>query len=282
MSALTVTRPVCRYHGGKWRMAPRIIQELPPHRIYVEAFGGAGSILLRKHRSYAEVYNDLWDAVVNIFRCLRDPKLAEELRRRCELTPFARREFDESRGLYDDPADCVERARRDVFRSFAGHGSASMKKPHKTGFRSNSHRSGTTPAQDWANWPAAIPAFVERLRGVTIEHRDAVECMLQHDSPDTLHYLDPPYPLATRTSHRWNAVYRYDMTDEDHERLAAAAQELRGMVVISGYACELYDELYGEWDWIEIPSITDAAEPRVERLWFNQAAWSRRATPRLL
>jgi hypothetical protein len=30
------TRPVLRYHGGKWRLAPWIIANLPAHRTYVE------------------------------------------------------------------------------------------------------------------------------------------------------------------------------------------------------------------------------------------------------
>jgi DNA adenine methylase len=208
MSAVTVSRPVLRYHGGKWKLAPWIIANMPSHRVYVEPYGGAASVLMRKPRSYAEVYNDCWDAVVNVFRVLRDAEKAARLQYLIELTPFARTEFESNSDDNDD--DDVECARRTILRSFAGFGSAATNREYATGFRANSNRSGTTPAHDWANYPALIAAFVERMRGVVIENKDAVDVIEQHDSSDTLFYLDPPYLHETRNMQRGNAAYAHE------------------------------------------------------------------------
>jgi DNA adenine methylase len=172
-------RPALRWHGGKWNLAPWIIGFFPPHRCYVEPFGGAASVLIRKPRSYAEVYNDLDGDAVNLFRVLRSDR-AGELIDALRLTPFAREEFVEASELSDDP---IERARRLVIRSFMGFGSNGHNIKRKTGFRANSNRSGTTPARDWLNYPDALASIVERLQGVIIENRDAAEVMAAHDSP---------------------------------------------------------------------------------------------------
>ncbi len=260
-------RPIVRYHGGKWMLAPWIISHLPAHRVYVEPFGGGGSVLLRKARSYAEVYNDLDGEIVNLFRVARDH--GDELRQKLELTPFSRTEFVESYEQSDDP---IEQARRTVFRSFAGFGSAAVS-GKATGFRNNSNRSGTTPAHDWANYPhKGLTPIIQRLQGVVIECMDAFELFPRFDAPDTLFYVDPPYVHDTRA--RGNPYcdkgqYRYEMTDADHERLAEVLHGVRGSVVLSGYRCELYDRLYSGWHRIDRASHADGARDRTESLWLK-------------
>lgn len=264
-----------RYHGAKHVLAPWVIGHFPWHRCYVEPFGGSAAVLMAKDRSHAEVYNDIDDEVVNVFRILRDPYLAGKLTQLLELTPFSRTEFKAS---YEETGDPIEQARRTLLRAMAGFGSASVCKAHKTGFRSNSTRSGTTPAHDWRNYPARIPEFVDRLRGVVIENKDAIEVMQQHDGGSTLHYVDPPYAWSTRRagSGTWSDSYRHEMTDPQHLELLRSLKKLTGMVVLSGYRCEMYDESLGDWTRFDRAAHADGARDRVESLWLNPVAMAAR------
>lgn len=270
------TRPVLRYHGGKWKLAPWIIRHFPAHRAYVEPFGGAASELLQKPRAYAEVYNDKWGDVVALFRVLRDKDTADELCRRLHLTPFARAEFEPiDQAAFDRVQDPIERARILIFRSFAGFGSNAHSLGRKTGFRGTCDRAGTTPAHDWANLPAALGAVVDRLRGVVIENRDAMAVMRRHDRADTLHYVDPPYPHSTRRQTNPYDLkyggYAFEMTDAQHRGLGSGLRDLRGMVVLSGYRCALYDRLFSDWRRVETETHADGARKRTECLWLNPA-----------
>lgn len=286
-------RPILRYHGGKFRLAPRLISLFPVHRVYVEAFGGGASVLLKKPRSYAEIYNDLDGEVVNVFRVLQNRRKAKRLEELLRHTPFAREEFLLS---YKHSRSDVERARRTIIRSFMGFGSDSISRMKasragfntrisstmSTGFRWNANRSGTTPAQDWSNYFSMIPAFVERLQGVVIEQRDAFDMIGKMDREDTLYYVDPPYPFSARKigngttpEHR----YRHEMTDADHERLAVLLHSLKGMVIISSYPGEMYDRLYKDWKTVEWTSgqfcSTSGEIQRTERVWLNAACYSK-------
>lgn len=274
-----VDRPVLRYHGGKFLLADWIISHFPPHRVYVEPFGGGGSVLMQKPRSYGEVYNDKWDTVVNVFRVLRDPAKAEQLEMLLTLTPYARTEFILS---YQPDDSDVERARKTIVRSFMGFGSASTNGDYPTGFRANSNRSGTTPAMDWANYPKHIGEFAKRLRGVTIENREAVDVIRQHDSAETLFYVDPPYPHSTRNFDRGNAAYAHEMSDEAHRELASVLREAKGMILLSSYPCSLYDDLYDGWIVERRAAHADGAVDRVECLWMNPACAAQQRQQRLI
>lgn len=262
-----VTRPVLRWFGGKFLLAPWIISQMPPHRIYVEPYGGAASVLMRKPRSYAEIYNDLDSGVVSTFRVLQYEPLAKDLKQLLKLTPFAREEFEEAHKEQFVSVDCVERARRMIIRSFMGFGSDSVSNPEKsTGFRANSNRSGTTPAHDWVNYADCIGTFTERLRGVVIENRDATDVMKAADTPETLHFVDPPYVHETKSTKHG---YRFEMDDADHTKLCDFLKTLKGMVILCGYENKLYESL--GWHSVKREAHANGARDRVEVLWLNPA-----------
>ena len=265
------TRPALRYHGGKWRIAPWIIGHFPPHRVYVEPFGGAGSVLLRKPRCYAEIYNDLDGEIVGLFRVLRDPAQAAELARQASLTPYARAEFELSYESTDDP---LERARRLLVRSWMAHGSSGLR-GHTTGFRLLTFRSRSA-AHDWVSFPAALPAIIARLQGVIIENRPAADVITRQDAPDTLVYVDPPYMFEARSQKRiGNDLYhgyRHELDDAGHVALLVQLASLDAMVVVSGYSTPLYETALGGWRRVEREAFADRGKPTVEVLWINAAA----------
>jgi DNA adenine methylase len=228
-------------------------------------------VLLRKPRAHHEVYNDLDGDVVTFFRVLRDPSTRDALMERLALTPFSRAEFDLAYEPSDDP---VERAARVCVRSWMGYGSAGAQK-NTTGFRMS--------AKDvhlWSRFPDAIAGIGTRFEGVLIEQRAAIEVMLQHDSPDTLHYVDPPCVFETRdrASKHIHRYYRHEMSDWDHVQLLGCLRNLRGMVVLSGYESDLYTEQLTGW-------CTDTKETcggsnrgsvlRTEVVWLNEACRAR-------
>jgi DNA adenine methylase len=268
-------RPVLRYHGGKWRLAPWIIGFFPEHKVYVESFGGGASVLMRKPPVYAEIYNDLDEEIVNLFRVARDR--GEELVRVVELTPYSRADFEESFTPTDDP---LERARRTAIRSFMGFGGNLTRpnrdqSPQRTGFRNySSTNRRSIPAGDWRNWPEGLVQIIARLRGVIIEQRDAKVVIAAHDAEHTLHYVDPPYVHSTRGFDAGNTHrgYRHEMDEDQHRDLAVTLRAVEGMVVLSGYACELYDvELYPDWNRFEKGHMADGARARTEVVWLNPA-----------
>lgn len=257
-----VMRPALRYFGGKWLAGSWIVGNLPPHECYVEPFGGAASVLLKKPESPIEVYNDIDGDVVNFFQVLREQPTAliEQIR----LTPFARAEQRQSKQRGGDLSP-LERARRmyvDSWQSFgmlaAGGGWRFMAELKRA----------TIPAHDWAKVDY-LYAIAERFSRVQIDSDDAVKVIERFDSPTTLFYVDPPYMHDTRTI---TAGYRHEIDTAKHEELLAALVGVSGSVVLSGYDSDLYNDTLTGWERIERQIQTNATDARkaTEVLWIKR------------
>jgi DNA adenine methylase len=257
-------RPALRYHGGKWRLAPWLLEYFPPHVCYVEPYGGGASVLLRKPLSHLEVYNDIDEEVVHFFRILRER--TDELVHVIQLTPFSRAEV----GLaYETCEDPLERARRFYVRAWQARGGP--RGQWRTGWRYQiTHARGKRSVDDWCD-TGHLWAIVERLRRVQFECDHALSIIRRYDNPTTLFYIDPPYPADTR-SLRWrHKAYTHEMSDEDHTALAECLQQLKGMAIVSSYRSPLYDELYASWTRACTKSQTDGKRKGTECIWLNQA-----------
>jgi DNA adenine methylase len=263
-------RPALRYYGGKWKLAPWIISHFPKHLNYVEPCGGAASVLLQKPRSPLETYNDLDGNVVNFFRVLRDQP--EELIRKIRLTPWARAEFEECRCPMGDD---VERARQ--FFASAWQGISSMPHDKHTGWRTVSY-SGQSYSPQVHNYFDMVDSetlghLARRFYGVQIDNRESSYIIDRYDDKDTLFYFDPPYVEETRAS---NNVYAIDWNGNQlHIEAAELLRQCAGYVVVSGYACPLYTELYESHGWhrVDKEAQTNSGGKRIESLWLSPRTW---------
>lgn len=268
------TRPALRYHGGKWQIAPWVISHFPKHKMYVESYGGAASVLLRKTPCKSEIWNDLNGVVYEVFSVLRDPKQSAKLIELLRLTPYARDEFVAAYKPTDDP---IERVRRVIVRSFMGFGGDGTTGVYPTGFRATVTKAKKIPSHEWSTYPDALRAVVDRFQGVVIENRPAIEVMTRMDDPGVLHYIDPPYLPQTRSSGNRRRgkgfhVYEHEMELEDHIALLEVLRELKGYVVLSGYPSDLYDDALPGWRRVERQAWADGGRKRTECLWINPAA----------
>jgi DNA adenine methylase len=260
------------WYGGKHYLARWIIEQMPEHRVYVEPFGGMAGVLLKKEPSEVEVFNDLDGRVVNFFRVLRNPQQFEELRRRCELTPYSREEF---RSLCEtqEPAETVDRAWWFFVRCRQARGGIGMgrRTPNAWATSIRTRRQMPEPISKYLSALDGLERVAERFRRVMIENLPAIDLIRKYDGPDVMFYCDPPYPAATRSGGKADS-YGVEMTDADHVRLLETLRQCRGRVLISSYDSSLYADRLDGWTRTEKAThvqFSNSGGTRTEILWRN-------------
>lgn len=84
---------------------------------------------------------------------------------------------------------------------------------------------------------------------------------------DYLVYCDPPYLMSVRSSQQ--RIYDHEFhSDAEHIALLDVLKRLPCMVMISGYASELYDRELAGWRSVSFTGVTRGG-PRIETVWLN-------------
>ena len=261
---------IIKYPGSKWSIARWIIDHFPEHHSYLEPFFGSGAVLFNKERSNIETVNDLDGYVTNLFRWIRDNP--EALARMVYWIPYARDSYEDAIQVCATKIGGVEdresliRAAAFCAKTMMGYGFRTNET--KVGFkRDKQGREAAYAANGWKALPDKIMEAAERLRGVQIENRPAAKLIPEFNFPNVLIYADPPYVRDTRSCPR--PMYKYEMTDEEHEELLEALLRHRGPVVVSGYRSDLYDDRLRGWHSEEITTRAQTGEKKQDVIWMN-------------
>jgi DNA adenine methylase len=256
------------WYGGKYSHLDWLLPLLPKATHYCEPFGGSAAVLLNREPSPVETYNDIDGELVNFFRVLRDEK--NELIRAISFTPFSRREFELAISQPTEALSNLERARRFFIRARQVRtGLAQTASAGRWAHYLLTSRAGMAGAVSrWLGSIDDLSKIVQRFQRVQTENSPAIEVIQRYDTEETLFYCDPSYPHDSRGDSK---AYAYEMTDEEHRKLAYALHNLRGKVAVSGYDCTLMEELYGDWRRMPAPSkyCHSVKELRTEVLWTN-------------
>lgn len=67
-------------------------------------------------------------------------------------------------------------------------------------------------------------------------------------------------------------MYKHEMSDADHAELLEVLDTHPGPVLISGYACDLYDDRLKHWERRTRKAYAETGVSRTEVLWLNPIA----------
>ena len=253
----TIVRPrrrkrkiVFGWYGGKFSHLEWLLPLLPDAHHYCEPFAGSAAVLINREPSPVETYNDIDGEVVNFFRALRDSP--DALVRAIGITPFSREEFYHAVSRGGDYIPDLERAR--LFFVRARQARTGLAQTATLGRWANckkTSRAGMSGVVSrWLGSVEHLPEVAERLLSVQIENRPACDIIKLYDDVDTLFYCDPPYLHSTRGDSK---AYGFEMEENEHCELSAVLRRCVGKVAVSGYRCELMDELYADWRRFDAP-----------------------------
>lgn len=224
--------------GGKNLLAKKIISMFPDDfQRYIEVFGGGAAVLFHRDRhAKTEVYNDLNDGLVNLFRCAKFHR--SELQREISGYFNSRQFFSEIKAKMEF-SGLTDIQRAAMFFVVA-----------RLSFGANMRTFGGQPRNLSAD---CLEAVEKRLENVVIENLDFENLIKKYDCKDALFYCDPPYSNSER-------YYDKRFLPDDHERLKAILSQIQGRFILSYNDSEKIREIYRDFDIVPVQRQNNLSE----------------------
>jgi len=231
--------------GGKCAQWKRLKDYLPYTDTFIDVFGGGGNVILNKHpESKKNIYNDKDGNIVNFFRVCREN--TDELIRQLEFTPYSREEYENARQrllVEKSVTDEMERARLFCVCLFQCFGKKIGEKQawSKCQVKSSSGSNINT----FNNIGDRIKLIASKFKNIHIENLDYSDLIDRYTylNNESLLYVDPPYYGTD--------YYNISFSREDQENLIKKLHNHNGLVCISNYDSELYQDYLKDWVKIE-------------------------------
>ena len=225
-----------KWVGGKSRLRKQIISLLPTHTCYVELFSGAAWVLFGKSPSDVEVLNDLDQELVTFFRVVKEKP--EKLIASFEWELVSRAEFKRLAELDSSQLTDIQRAHRFYYLIMAGWGGELKYPRFQTSISDGGHGNRLIGALETLK--ERIAPVHNRLKTVIIENLDWRACLDRYDKPNTVMYIDPPYPNN-------GANYFHNMRDwKEHHELAERLHKTECKWILSSYDIPEMRALYSK------------------------------------
>jgi DNA adenine methylase len=217
-------RPPLTYYGGKQRLVKFILPKIPPHTLYVEPFLGGGAIFWNKEPSKGEVLNDVNGEIINFYQVAKTKfKL---LNAEIQNTLHSRMLHRKAYLIHEFPE-----LFSDIKRAWAVWVLCNM---GFSGIMSGSFGYDVNEGKNRTQFKkrSFIKQLADRLEGVCIEQRDALDVIVSRDRPTTFFYCDPPY-------YNSNMGHYGGYTEQDFENLLKLLSTIKGKFLLSSYPSEL-------------------------------------------
>jgi DNA adenine methylase len=169
-------KPIFCRIGSKYKIATKIIKQIPSHKTYVEPFFGGGGVFFKKQPSEKEIINDLDKQLI------KDYKLIKMVSTDLKQYPLNLKSIPSQTTFIKKPNKTKEeQLTESIIRRCGGFGSQYITtgKVYK-------------PANPYSKLKN-IQEYKKRFNNTTIISQDYRSVIHKYDSPTTFFYLDPPY-----------------------------------------------------------------------------------------